>query len=192
MLRVLVLGEGFREMLFQLGNPLFVDRVGAEDRRDVTPIVVFQFPVGEPPPQSDRFARVIPRPCHVDRSHAVGLELLLPRESPGCEESPGTEGGYVSAEQDSGSGHGGSGEDLLRDPFTRMTGDDMGDLVSDHGGEPGIVLVTSKMPVWTPTLPPGRAKAFGVGSSKTTNSQWASGTGMCTESFFPTRWTGSV
>ena len=48
------------------------------------------------------------------------------------------------------------------------------------------------MPVFTPTFPPGSAKAFGVLSSNSTNSQRASGIGTMRLSRSATRFTAAV
>src|SRR5690606_19125469 len=101
-----------------------------------------------------------------DRTHTVGLELLCAGKSLGCDEGARSQdcGGNdsfaaVFVHEITGSGHGGPGESVLGKSLARMTGDDVGDLVPDHGGETGFALAHLKKAAVYADLASGEGKS---------------------------------
>src|SRR3546814_2111109 len=122
-------------------------------------------------PELDRRLRVVAGARHIFEADAVGLRLGRARERELAHAGRHLHQRADRALAEAGRAERGLDSGALRHLLGRVARHHVPHLVAQHGGSWSSLSATCSMPLLTPILPPGRAKALGVGSSKSWNSQ---------------------
>jgi hypothetical protein len=154
-----------REQGLEASDPVLIARMGRQEGGGLRAATGHHLL-----PEQDRGLWVVAGLSHQRQADPIGLEFLAARErqknavlGAGAEELAGRLRVGVASEL-KGSRDGANAElrDLCgADALRAMTRDYVSNLMSNHGGEFGIVATTSTiMPSKAPTCPPGNAKAL--------------------------------